>query len=383
MRIGIVLTNPPQKSETFLISFINVLSEKHEIILFTTKKAIVLGNLTQYIYLTKSSGVKDIFINIVKLFRDLKKFNILKSDNNWKLLIHDIPIWTCRDLDYLHFSFGNLAVKRENYAEVMGCKMSVSFRGSDINIFPIWHKINYYSLLNKCDRIHCNSQLLKNNVLKHNKNVISKIHVINPGIQNEFVLSEEAVNKLIDKRKKSSTIQIISIGRLHWVKGYEIVLEALAELKKSNDNFKYLIIGSGIEEEKLVYLTSFYSLEENVIFLGSLGSKDIRAYLEASHLFIQTSWAEGFSNSTMEAQALGLPVIVTPVSGMDELIEHKVTGFIANSHNSNEVYKGLEWYLSLSIDEKVIIGQKSVQRVHSDFSRQMLQKNWVSFFSTL
>jgi colanic acid/amylovoran biosynthesis glycosyltransferase len=265
----------------------------------------------------------------------------------------------------------------------MGCKMSVSFRGSDINIFPIWHKFNYHDILEKCDRIHCNSQLLKNNILKHNNNVISKIKVINPGIQNEFLLSEDEANKLFDKRNNLSITQIISIGRLHWVKGYEIVLEALAELKKVNNNFKYLIIGTGLEEEKLVYLTSFYGLEDNVIFLGSLGLEEIRWYLESSHLFIQTSWAEGFSNSTMEAQSLGLPVIVTPVSGMEELVIHEKTGYITENHRSNEIVTGIQWFLNLSNQEKMDIAAIASKNVQQNFSSAKLQTNWLEYFNKL
>lgn len=381
MKIGIVLTNPPEYSETFLSTFIMIVSKEHEVVLFSSSKSKKFSRIEQRQYIRWNNFLIYAFENLFNFLRSINRFQKLKNLTPLKLLVADTPLWCYKDLDVLHFAFGNLAVNRENYAEVMGCKMSISFRGSDINIFPIWHKINYSGILDKCDRIHCNSQILKSNVLKHNMNVSPKIHVINPGIQNEFILSEEEANKLIDKRKKSSIIQIISVGRLHWVKGYEIVLEALTELKKSNNKFKYLIIGTGLEEEKLVYLTSFYGLEENVIFLGSLGSQEIRGYLESSHLFIQTSWAEGFSNSTMEAQALGLPVIVTPVSGMADLVIHEKTGYITEDHRSEEIVKGIQWFLNLSNQQKMDVATIASKNVQQNFSLTKLQTNWLEYFN--
>jgi colanic acid/amylovoran biosynthesis glycosyltransferase len=381
LKIGIVLTNPPKYSETFLNTFITIVSKEHEVVLFSNSKSKKFGRIEQKHYIRWNNFLIGAVENLFNFLLAMNRFQKLKKLTPLKLLVADIPIWSYKDLDVLHFAFGNLAVQRENYAEVMGCKMSVSFRGSDINIFPIWHKFNYHDILEKCDRIHCNSQLLKNNILKYDNNVISKIKVINPGIQNEFLLSEDEANKLSDKRNNLSITQIISIGRLHWVKGYEIVLEALAELKKVNNNFKYLIIGTGLEEEKLVYLTSFYGLEDNVIFLGSLGSEEIRWYLESSHLFIQTSWAEGFSNSTMEAQALGLPVIVTPVSGMDELVIHEKTGYITENHRSDEIVTGIQWFLNLSNKQKMDVAIMASKKVQQNFSLAKLQTNWLEYFN--
>lgn len=381
MRIGIVLTNPPQKSETFLVSFINVLSEKHEIKLFTTKKAIVLDNLTQYIYLTKSAELKDIFINIVKLFGNLKKFNILKSDNNWKLLIHDIPIWTCRDLDYLHFSFGNLALGREQYSKVLGCKLSASFRGSDINIYPLKHCLSYNYLLECCNKIHCNSQKLQSLILNHNQSVADKVKIIPPGLQLDFYISDEKLMTLIDDRANSEKLHILSVGRLHWVKGFEKTLEALAKVKKSGIKFIFRVIGEGPEIEQLIFLIHFFNIQDEVEFVGAKTPAEIRVELEKASLFIQTSWAEGFSNSTMEAQALGLPVIVTPVSGMDELVIHEKTGYITENHQSEEIVKGIQWFLNLSNQQKIDVAIMASKNIQQNFSLAKLQTNWLEYFN--
>lgn len=381
MKIGLILTNPPKPSETFLNSLIVILREEHELILYVSQKSQKVKGITQYTYFNRRNAISNAFQYGAKLLGNVRKFRLLKKNTSLKLLIHDIPVWTTTKLDYLHFAFGNLAFGREFYAQYMGCKMSVSFRGSDINVYPKWHNLSYDLILHKCHKIQCNSYKLKDEAIKYNKNAESKIVVIHPGLQTEFNVSTVEIELLQQNRLKNKVITFISLGRLHWVKGFELVFEALGKLKQEGFDFEYFLIGQGPEEEKLVFLSHFYDIRENVKFLGLQKPSEIRSHLEMANAFIQTSWAEGFSNSTMEAQALGLPVIVTPISGMDELVLHKEMGFITQSHTSAKILSGIKWYLSLSADEKKEMSIKANQRIRDNFSMEQLSDNWHSFFS--
>jgi colanic acid/amylovoran biosynthesis glycosyltransferase len=258
MKIGLILTNPPKPSETFLNSLIDILSKEHEIILFVSKKSNKLKNVTQSVYLNKSNITLSVLEYALKLVGNYKKFKTLRKTTPIILLIHDIPLWTTTKLDYLHFAFGNLAFGREYYAEVMGCKMSLSFRGSDINVYPKWHKLSYNLILDKCEKVQCNSEKLKSEVLKHNDNVESKIEVIHPGLQSDFKLNSQEIGRLTQNRLKNKSITFISVGRLHWIKGFEHVFEALGKLKEEGVDFEYLLIGKGSDEEKLVFLSHFF-----------------------------------------------------------------------------------------------------------------------------
>ena len=381
MKIGLVLTNPPKPSETFLNSLIAILNEEHELVLFVSRKSQEIKGITQYTYFNKSNTLSNAFHFGVKLACNVRKFRLLKKKTSFKLLLHDIPLWTTSNLDYVHFAFGNLAFGREYYAEIMGCNMSVSFRGSDINVYPKWHNLSYTLILDKCEKVQCNSQELKSEVLKHHKGVESKLSVIHPGLQSDFELKSHEIAWFNKNRLKNKVITFISVGRLHWIKGFETVFETLGKLKQEGVDFEYLLIGQGPEEEKLVFLSHFFDIQDNIKFLGLQKPSEIRSHLERANIFIQTSWAEGFSNSTMEAQALGLPVIVTPISGMNELVLHKETGYITQTHASADILSGIKWFLSLSADEKNELSIKANQRVHENFSMEQLSSNWLSFFS--
>jgi colanic acid/amylovoran biosynthesis glycosyltransferase len=382
LKIGIVLSNPPQVSETFLNTFISILKERHELILFVSRKTKNI-DIKQKEYL--ESNVKSLiqiprFIILLTLnygtFRRLKR-----KSNSVKQLIADLPIWTTPNLDYLHFGFGNLVFGREYYGGVMDCKMTLSFRGSDINVFPIWHNKSYSTALELSDKVQANSQELLSNLKNHYSKIETKGEIIHPGLQHTFRLGQTEIEGFVGRRERNAQLEIISVGRLHWVKGYEMALMALALFKKNGNDFNYTIIGAGVETEKLVYLIHSLGLKDNVKLVSQKSAVEIREIMERSNLFLQTSWAEGFSNSALEAQALGLPVVVTPVSGMSTIVEHRKTGFVCDDFSIEEVLNGLNWYKTLSKVELGELAKNTSVRVQENFSSEVLKNNWLSFFN--
>ena len=378
-----MLSTPPQVSETFLNSFIEILSEKHNLTLYVSRKSDnKLPNISQKKFIRKDfSSLLKTFEILALLFFNLKRYrNLRKLNVSTKQLIADIHIWTSRNLDYLHFGFGNLILGREYYGQVIGCKTSISFRGSDINVYPIWHGKSYGLALNLVNKIQANSLELVDKLKLHASGIQNKSVVIHPGLQKTFNANNDEINFYFEKRNQNEITHIVSIGRLHWVKGYEITLLALSLFKKRGSNFRYTIIGSGAESEKLNYLLDFYDLKSNVDLVSRKKPNEIRLILEKSNVFIQTSWAEGFSNSTLEAQALGLPVIVTPVSGMSSIVQHKITGYISEDFSPEEVLKGLDWYVGLSPNELKELSNQASKFVQEHFSFGKLKQNWLNFF---
>ncbi len=382
MKIGLILSNSPQASETFLNTFIAILKEKHELILFVSRKTKNI-DIKQKEYL--KSNVKSLIQIpkfIILLILNYGTFSKLRrKSNSVKQLIADLPIWTTPNLDYLHFGFGNLVFGREYYGGVMDCKMTLSFRGSDINVFPIWHNKSYSNALALADKVQANSQELLFSLKNHYSKIETKGVIIHPGLQDTFRVGQTEIEGFVGLRERNARLEIVSIGRLHWVKGYELALMALALFKKNRNDFNYTIIGAGVESEKLVYLIHSLGLNDNVKLESQKSALEIREIMERSNLFLQTSWAEGFSNSTLEAQALGLPVVVTPVSGMSTIVEHGETGFVCEDFTIEEVLKGLNWYKTLSKVELGELARIASNRVQEHFSGEVLKNKWLAFFN--
>jgi colanic acid/amylovoran biosynthesis glycosyltransferase len=273
-----------------------------------------------------------------------------------------------------------LAFGREYYAEVLGAKMSISFRGSDLNVYPIYHGLNYENILIKSDKIHCNSVELKKKLSDHHFSDFSKVHIIQSAIREDYKIELKELDAIVQNRDYSNEI-FITVSRLHWVKDYALTFESLGVLKKLGYHFEYKIIGDGPEKEHLMFLADFYNIIENVHFLGSLDSSQIKAELQKSTMYLQTSLAEGFSNSCLEAQSQGLLCVVTDVSGMSASIENGVTGMILKERNAESMKDCMIELMQLKKQERMKRELYASERVFSQFSQGRQKQAWLNFFN--
>ncbi len=384
MKIGLILNNYPKLSEPFIDSFISHIENGNEIYLlanFNENRIKKRVNCLPYLSLNGNQHFSKIY-TFIKFIWYLKRFFYLKNKGvGLKMLIADSGIWTLSKLDYLHFPFANLAFGREYYADVLGAKMSISFRGSDLNVYPIYHKLNYENILKKAYKIHCNSIELKEKLLKHQFNEMDKVSIIHSAIREDYKIEQQVLLNLIKQRDFQREI-FITTGRLHWVKDYALTFEALGLLKSVGYQFDYKIIGDGPEMEHLMFLADFNNITENVHFLGARNSNEIKAELQKSTMYLQTSLAEGFSNSCLEAQSQGLLCVVTNVSGMSACIENDVTGIILKERSSEQMKDSIMALMNLDRVERRNRELYASERVFSQFSQQIQKQAWINFFSS-
>ena len=257
MKIALFLNSYPKLSEPFIDLFISHLEGEHQVYLITQidKKTKKKTSITIHPFLNfKGLGIIEKFKISCKILYYLKRYFALRDKGiQSKQLISDAGLWTIPKLDYIHFPFGNLAFAREHYAEVMGCKMSISFRGSDLNVYPVFHNLNYGLVLEKSDKIHCNSIELKNKLSNHGLLKLEKVTIIHSAIRSDYEINDSSLKSVISLRDYKIE-KIITVGRLHWVKDYALSFQALGILKKEGFQFEYNIIGDGPDKEHLMYL---------------------------------------------------------------------------------------------------------------------------------
>lgn len=125
--------------------------------------------------------------------------------------------------------------------------------------------------------------------------------------------------------KKKNQITIGSVGRLHQVKGYENLIKAAVKIK--NDNWMIQIIGEGQEKSNLNDLIDSLQLKDKIKLLGHIDN--LEKVYDNFDIYIQPSFSEGFGLTVVEAMGAGLPVIVTPVGSLPEIVSDNETGIIA------------------------------------------------------
>jgi len=106
----------------------------------------------------------------------------------------------------------------------------------------------------------------------------------------------------------------ISVGRLEAQKGYEYLIKAAALLKKTSPQpFRVVIVGEGSQKDTLQKLARTLGVQDKVDFVGAKTPKQVRALLSCADVAVCTSLYETTPLTLLEAWAVGVPVITTPV----------------------------------------------------------------------
>ncbi|MCL4500890.1 MAG: glycosyltransferase [Deltaproteobacteria bacterium] len=159
------------------------------------------------------------------------------------------------------------------------------------------------------------------------------------------------------------------VARLdHWGKGHREFFEALAALK---DRFplEALIIGGGRREAEMQQLAAGKGLAGRVHFLGQ--RQDIPGLLAALDIFVLPSHSEGVSLALLEAMAAGLPVIVSRVGGLPEVVTDGENGLLIPPKTPEALAQALERLLVDPAFSKNL-GEKARRQVETNYSLDRL-----------
>lgn len=154
-------------------------------------------------------------------------------------------------------------------------------------------------------------------------------YVIENGFNTKNFFYNENLN-----RKERGTIEIISVGNLYWVKGFDLLLKAMLRL---SSNFKLTIIGSGDKKDDYLEFIISNNLKNRVRLVGSVNNQEIISYFEKSDIYCQPSRSEGFPSSPLEAMGCGLPVILSNVGGMPDMIIDNFNGVLFQNENVDDL----------------------------------------------
>ncbi|RQW10684.1 glycosyltransferase [Paenibacillus rhizophilus] len=132
-------------------------------------------------------------------------------------------------------------------------------------------------------------------------------------VQIENIISPEFIRKMSaaeDAPEVTNTFNVMSVGRLSYVKGYDMAVQALKTLHdRGMTDIRWYVIGYGGYEQELKEQIARNELEENFILLGK--KLNPYPYIKRCDVYVQPSRYEGKAITITEAQILGKPVIIT------------------------------------------------------------------------
>jgi glycosyltransferase involved in cell wall biosynthesis len=128
------------------------------------------------------------------------------------------------------------------------------------------------------------------------------------------------------------------IATLRSWKGHKYLLKAIAEL--NDPRIRLVIVGDGPQRDKLNRLTVELGLTRAVRFAGQ--QRDVVPWLQALDVFALPSYAnEGVSQAVMQAMAVGLPVITTPIGSSADVVKAGLTGMLVPPKDSNALTQAI------------------------------------------
>ena len=155
----------------------------------------------------------------------------------------------------------------------------------------------------------------------------SKIHVHYSGI-------DTAKFKLRSPLPESTSIEILSVGRLVEKKGFQYAIKAISFLDKLGYDVSYTIVGEGPLRQNLENDIEQNEVSHLVNLVGARQHDDVLAMMVAADVFLlpcvtaEDGDQEGIPNVLKEAMLIGVPVISTWHSGIPELIENGEEGWL-------------------------------------------------------
>lgn len=166
-------------------------------------------------------------------------------------------------------------------------------------------------------------------VLSPSRDIIEEFKKLGVSTKNHRVLFNQVDEAALDKAlvpghakpdKKPQTLRLICVGRLHYQKGYDRLLEELKQSPPPGE-WELLILGEGAERESLTKLIEKCELVNHVILMGN--QTNPWTYIAQSDCLLLPSRWEGMPNVVLEALACGTPVIATKdANGVAEIKEH-------------------------------------------------------------
>lgn len=159
------------------------------------------------------------------------------------------------------------------------------------------------------------------------KAVGEKFTNVYPQYQHKVKLFRNLLDKenIIEKAKTGQGftddfdgIRLITVGRLHYQKGYDIAIEALSKIIDDGYNVRWYVIGEGSERANLEKLVKKYGLEDSFILMGMQANP--YPYMLQSDIYVHATRFEGKSIAIEEAQILGKAILASNCTGNTEQI---------------------------------------------------------------
>ena len=195
-----------------------------------------------------------------------------------------------------------------------------------------------------------NSNFMKSDIQRLFGLPFEKINVIPNGIN---LTNFTGIDRDYDLRRQYAMDNekiILYVGRLVYEKGIQYLIGAMPKILQNYHDSKLVICGRGGMINELKNEVHNLGIDNKVYFAGYCDSKKVQKMYKCADVAVFPSTYEPFGIVALEAMLAGVPTVVSDVGGLNEIIDHGVTGMKSYAGNSNSIADSV---LALLFDKKL------------------------------
>lgn len=163
------------------------------------------------------------------------------------------------------------------------------------------------------------------------------MHIIPTGLELDKFDPKNKDDKLINQIKEKYGIKdqfiVTFLGRIAKEKSIDVLIDAMKEIVKKNDNILCLIVGGGPYLDELKELVKDDQIEKYIIFTGPKLSQEVPSYYHLSNVFVSASVTETQGLTYIEAMASGIPAVARYDQNLENVIIDGVNGYFFKETN--------------------------------------------------
>jgi len=162
-----------------------------------------------------------------------------------------------------------------------------------------------------------------------------------------------------------SGIRLLYVGRISREKDLDVLAAAYDKVRAAGQPVQLLLVGHGPYSEALAEVLP------DAVFLGYLTGEPLATAYASADIFVFPSTTDTFGNVVIEAQASGLPVIVSDVGGPKELVEDGINGLVTKARDVEDVARAIT----------LLVGDRKMRARMGEKARQsVVDRSWPDAF---
>jgi glycosyltransferase involved in cell wall biosynthesis len=163
-----------------------------------------------------------------------------------------------------------------------------------------------------------------------------KLKILPRGLDTELFNPRQRDPQFWDRFGKSNgAVRLLYVGRISREKDLDVLAEAYRKLRADQVPVQLSVVGHG------PYAKELASNLPDALFTGSLHGQELAAAYASADIFVFPSTTDTFGNVIIEAQASGVPVIVSDSGGPKELVENEANGLVTKSHDVQDFARAI------------------------------------------